>query len=109
MFLRVRASPFRYFSTAKVATVCGFSEDFPAIIKTTSVYNKALYNHLRGVNMKDKAMQDEFMRLTTLNSEDQDKDNATSDDDKDDKESKAGVEKSQNDLGQMRKTMAKQS
>lgn len=54
----------RTFSTQPAVPKCGFSEDFPAITKTMSTYNKALYNHLRKVFVVDQALQVTFMELT---------------------------------------------
>ena len=42
---------------------CGFTADFPLLVETSS-YNRALYNHLRGIYMIDQEHQAKFMSLT---------------------------------------------
>ena len=97
LFVRLRS-----FSTANTAAAamagkvsCGFTQDFPALIKTTNTYNIALYNHLRVFNEKDQAMQAAFMELSTAKAEG--------------KESSENSEKSQHEMDKMRKAMAKNS
>ena len=73
---------------------CGFTQDFPALIKTTNAYNIALYNHLRVTNEKDQAMQAAFMELSTAKAEGKEGENS---------------DKSQHEMDKMRKAMAKNS
>ena len=44
-------------------TICGFTEDFPAMTQKTSKFNKALYNHLRKSYRLDQELNTRFMAL----------------------------------------------